>query len=1074
MATYNELNLEMQHALAANIENLQKKGETIVPVKSGVLISDKGGMFLYEFTCSNPSVLEEDSEIEVRVDTVSNYGTVVSISEEGKVRVALEEFAGPKIPQATLISSAYQLLQKLMQHLELLRNETLKHNDTADKLFGLIPFHVNEDSLYKFYIGEDRLNDDQERAARLSLGSEVSFIWGPPGTGKTFTIARLVEALLHKGKTILLISHTNAATDGALLSVVSHLESNDDYLDGKLVRVGKISNETLAKKNVTVENIAKSRSKETEEAIQKANEERAKIDEYLTRHNEAQQLLDDLHEIESEQKNLHSFLSKAKDDGKTLLENIKTLESTINHFDERIVEHQNKGALKKLFSGKSLEKMIAERRDLRFELGKQKTKIQNLRKEYKSSLLRYQSNEKLLKKEALKLKRAGLIENDKLEAFKAKQAELKEYVASLQQELSDMEDNIVSNAKLIATTLTKSYQTKSVILRDYDCVIVDESSMAPLPALLCAAGLAKEKIIIVGDCYQLSPIAKFNMSDRPTEKELTQFKLVELWLKRNIYDLLGITSQIEKGNIPKFMRQLRPQNRMHPDISALVNEIVYARKNPDFGLKNMRGTDRIGEELLAKKPLAGEHLGIYDTSKLKSIPTRAESNSTYNIPHAFLIIELIKQAIESGYKNIGAISAYRAQVELIKRLVEDTLTPDDITKVKVDTVHKFQGGEKDIIIFDVTTPKRGSMYDNEDQESERLINVAFSRAKAKCLIVCDVDKIVKGDSPYSLVLSAINHIDKNKKPIIDATEIAPKELISREIDKLFEIKIQPGVDLKKAMVLIKDEAFYDVFQRDVSKAKKELIILSPFITDYRAEKLAPLFSNFLLKGGKIYILTRPPELQTDNMREMSSRWIQKFEKMGIYVLPLPRITKMHEKVAIIDRKILYHGSLNILSFRDSGEDMIRFTSALGNFPVRYMKETGLMKNIGEEAGIVKLRHCEICKLPGAWYWTERGMYGFWTRCLAGNHTPGKPPKEIKTIEERRAMRTAKRSQIIINREGIPLCPLHKTPTVFKQGRPPFTDYYECPQFRECDYRLNINRLNKFKAEHGKLQEPSLL
>ena len=63
------------------------------------------------------------------------------------------------------------------------------------------------------FIGGSRLNDDQRAAIRRSLGSDTTFVWGPPGTGKTTTLARIVKAHYRAGQSILLVSNTNIAVD---------------------------------------------------------------------------------------------------------------------------------------------------------------------------------------------------------------------------------------------------------------------------------------------------------------------------------------------------------------------------------------------------------------------------------------------------------------------------------------------------------------------------------------------------------------------------------------------------------------------------------------------------------------------------------------------------------------------------------------------------------------------------------------------------------------------------------------------------------------------------------------------
>ena len=78
-----------------------------------------------------------------------------------------------------------------------------------------------------------------------SFSSQLAIIWGPPGTGKTKTIATAIEAHLNAGRRVLLVSHANNAVDEALEDVADQLKANPLYLEGKLVRLGKPQEEHL-------------------------------------------------------------------------------------------------------------------------------------------------------------------------------------------------------------------------------------------------------------------------------------------------------------------------------------------------------------------------------------------------------------------------------------------------------------------------------------------------------------------------------------------------------------------------------------------------------------------------------------------------------------------------------------------------------------------------------------------------------------------------------------------------------------------------------------------------------------
>jgi phosphatidylserine/phosphatidylglycerophosphate/cardiolipin synthase-like enzyme len=121
--------------------------------------------------------------------------------------------------------------------------------------------------------------------------------------------------------------------------------------------------------------------------------------------------------------------------------------------------------------------------------------------------------------------------------------------------------------------------------------------------------------------------------------------------------------------------------------------------------------------------------------------------------------------------------------------------------------------------------------------------------------------------------------------------------------------------------LFDEKSFYDAFIRDLEGCRNEVFIESPYITTKRAELLTPIFKNLLAKGVKIYVMTRDPKEHDGNMEYQSEDAITTFEVMGVQVLLC--IGNHHRKLAILDRQILWEGSLNILSQNKSREIMRR-------------------------------------------------------------------------------------------------------------------------------------------------------
>jgi len=124
--------------------------------------------------------------------------------------------------------------------------------------------------------------------------------------------------------------------------------------------------------------------------------------------------------------------------------------------------------------------------------------------------------------------------------------------------------------------------------------------------------------------------------------------------------------------------------------------------------------------------------------------------------------------------------------------------------------------------------------------------------------------------------------------------------------------------------LYDEKTFYQTFLRDLEGCRSEVIIESPYITSKRAEMLIPIFNALLSKGVKIYVMTRNPQEHEENMEYQSEEAISQFERMGVHVLLC--IGNHHRKLAILDRKVLWEGSLNILSQNHSREIMRRIES----------------------------------------------------------------------------------------------------------------------------------------------------
>ena len=140
--------------------------------------------------------------------------------------------------------------------------------------------------------------------------------------------------------------------------------------------------------------------------------------------------------------------------------------------------------------------------------------------------------------------------------------------------------------------------------------------------------------------------------------------------------------------------------------------------------------------------------------------------------------------------------------------------------------------------------------------------------------------------------------------------------------------------------------FLDLFRADLAASTLCVELLSPFVSLNRSSDYYAVLSSLSVRSVpvKVYVRPRPeqPELLRSNyvaaIRNLELRGAQVFCRSG-----------MHEKVAAVDGRILWHGSLNILSHNDSRESMLRFESA--DLVQEIMQDLGLGNDLFDHGSV---------------------------------------------------------------------------------------------------------------------------
>ncbi|OQA03272.1 MAG: hypothetical protein BWY68_00784 [bacterium ADurb.Bin400] len=158
--------------------------------------------------------------------------------------------------------------------------------------------------------------------------------------------------------------------------------------------------------------------------------------------------------------------------------------------------------------------------------------------------------------------------------------------------------------------------------------------------------------------------------------------------------------------------------------------------------------------------------------------------------------------------------------------------------------------------------------------------------------------------------------------------------------------------------LYNERTFYQYFTKDLLEAEKEVIIYSPFVAKFRTDYYKRTIEKLMYRNINVFIFTRPVEDYEPIFQDQIRIALERYEEMGVCVFFLSRF--IHEKAAIIDRKILWEGSLNILSHKASREIMRRTSDEESAMQV--IQFLGLSNRLAEGYKFRYEKFCEGLKI----------------------------------------------------------------------------------------------------------------
>jgi hypothetical protein len=454
-----------------------------------------------------------------------------------------------------------------------------------------------------------------------------------------------------------------------------------------------------------------------------------------------------------------------------------------------------------------------------------------------SQLLKKQEHSLVEDKEALVEERKNL-KQDLARSFSKRDSnqllELEKKLARVLEKIRQKEIEFVKDALVVGATLAKAASDPAIYGREFDVVILDEASMAYVPQAAFAAALGK-RVIICGDFKQLPPIASSRDS------------LVTKWLKEDVFHRAGVVDWVEAGKLHPHLFLLKEQRRMHPDISAFTNQYIYHSLVGDHA-----SVHSSRNQIVEKCPFPGRASILLDTSYMGAFSlTEKSSNSRSNIWQALISFQLIHETYLGGARSIGYVTPYRAQANIMDLLLQDLYQTEVLSADIVSaTVHRFQGSERDVMIFDTvdSNPQERAGMLLTGIDSERLINVAITRTKGKFIHVGNIAFIRKHVYNRKTIRQLVEHQEKHQQ------SVRTKDIGTWIKNQLPKLQWIHALKLEKVL-------------KDIENARTSIIISLP-VNIVLPESWVNVLVNRHHTATLIVISEKPwPELQPDSWQE---------------------------------------------------------------------------------------------------------------------------------------------------------------------------------------------------------------
>lgn len=324
---------------------------------------------------------------------------------------------------------------------------------------------------------------------------------------------------------------------------------------------------------------------------------------------------------------------------------------------------------------------------------------------------------------------------------------------------SEVYERIRSCRIIVGTVAAISGKPELFRLKHFNVAIIDEATQILEPQLLgilCArgeeGGNAIDKFILIGDHKQL-PAVVLQSSEQSAIYEESLMSIGLTNLKDSLFERLYRNCTARQSSLtshPSYDMLCR-QGRMHPEVALFANRAFYGGRLIPVGLPHqLEDSDTVCR------------LAFYP-----SIPEKTGTSTKINHSEARIVADLVARIYEDcridfdEARTLGIITPYRSQIALIKKEIAALGIPA-LNRIMVDTVERFQGSERDVIIYSccINSYFQLKFVSNLTEEDgtliDRKLNVALTRAR-KQMFVTGVPKYLKSNPLYESLLNLMEY-----------------------------------------------------------------------------------------------------------------------------------------------------------------------------------------------------------------------------------------------------------------------------------------------------------------------------